>query len=180
MSRKPEVVQTSHDGGAWSHVPCIDLLALPHIKMDQTESIHAHPRDSASKPLLFATRPADNVSKLFRATMWALRQSSCHSAFWNGCWQLPPPHKPELNPWEKAMSLYQIRRTFLIYKNFMGEHRTPSQTTYPFLGCNIITNTTYMAMWNRLMRGQKSVMHVRNQICPTNEPFHRLNPFLRW
>lgn len=75
-SRKPEVLQTSHDGGAWPHVPCIDLLALPHIKIDQTETIHAHPRDSASKPLLFAPRPADNVSKLARATTWALWQSS--------------------------------------------------------------------------------------------------------
>lgn len=70
------MLQTPHDGEAWPHVPCIDPLLLPHIKIDQTESIHAHPRDSASKPLLFAPRPADNDSKLVRATTWTLWQSS--------------------------------------------------------------------------------------------------------
>lgn len=30
--------QTSHDGGAWPYVPCIDQLDFPHIKNDQIET----------------------------------------------------------------------------------------------------------------------------------------------
>lgn len=33
--QETRVLQTSHYGGAWPPVLCIDLLALPHIKIDQ-------------------------------------------------------------------------------------------------------------------------------------------------
>lgn len=124
--------QTSHDGGAWPHIPCIDPLAFPHIKNDQIETRQAHPGDSASKPLLFAPRSADTVSKLVRATTQTLWPGSLHLTlalaavvpFEWGCSQIPPPHKWELNPWERALSLRQIRRTFTECKK-LCEHRVP-------------------------------------------------------
>lgn len=64
----------------------------------------------------------------------------------------------------------------------MWAQSTPPRQPTASWNANIITNATHMANWNmqtRLMRGQKSSMHVRNKICPANELFHRLNPFLR-
>lgn len=134
--------QTSHDGGAWPHVPCIDLLAFPHIKNDQIETRQAHPGDSASKPLPFAPRSADEGSKLVRAATWTLWPGSMDGAFELaavvpfelGCSHIAPPHKTELNPWERALSFHQIVRTFTDCKDLCVSAKYPSQTTYSSLG----------------------------------------------
>ena len=136
--------QTSRDGGDWPHIPCIDPLAFPHIKNDQIETRQAHPRDSASKPLLFAPRRADKVSKLVRATTRTLRPGlldvnlvfAAVTPFELGCSHIQSPHRPELNPWEQALSLDQVSGTSADCKWLCVSTEYLSQATYSFLGCH--------------------------------------------
>lgn len=111
---------------AWPHVPCIDLLALPHIKIDQIEYIHAHTRDLASKPPLFAPRPEDNVSKLVRTTMWALWHSSVPLCLLNWMLTAPTSSQTRAEPIEKKHWMYtRWGGPSWSVKKFMYEHRVP-------------------------------------------------------
>lgn len=134
MSRKPEVLQTSHElGHMYPALICQHFHTLKLIRLNPsllTQGI---------LPLShFCLLPDQQITwaNLSEQPCGHYGRAHCHCAFWTGCW-LPTSSQTRAEPMRKCTELTPDKEDLPdLYKTSCMSTEYSSQTTYSFLVCD--------------------------------------------